>query len=64
MLGRVLGRPAFLPLPAFAVRLLFGEMGDALLLASTRVRPLRLEAAGYKFLSPELEGALRRLLAR
>ncbi|HEV2380891.1 MAG TPA: TIGR01777 family oxidoreductase [Terriglobia bacterium] len=63
-LGRVLGRPALLPLPAFAVRLLFGEMGDALLIASARVRPSRLEAANYRFLYPELEGALRRLLGR
>lgn len=63
-LGRVLGRPALLPLPAFAVRLLFGEMGDELLLASARVRPSRLEATNYRFLYPDLEGALRRSLGR
>lgn len=63
-LGRVLGRPAFLPLPAFAVRLLFGEMGDALLLASARVQPSRLAGSGYKFLHPELEGSLRHILSK
>jgi uncharacterized protein (TIGR01777 family) len=61
-LGRVLKRPAFLPAPAFALRLLLGEMADALLLASTRVRPSCLEAEGYKFLHPDLEVALRHLL--
>jgi uncharacterized protein (TIGR01777 family) len=63
-LARVLGRPALLPLPAAAVRLLFGEMGDALLLASTRVEPGRLAAAGFSFRHPELEPALRHLLGR
>ena len=62
-LGRVLGRPALLPMPAFAVRLVFGEMGDELLLASARVRPARLEESGYRFLYPELEGALGHILA-
>lgn len=59
VLGRVLGRPARVPLPATAVRLLWGEMGEALLLASARVRPARLEAIGFRFDHPELEGALR-----
>lgn len=63
-LGRVLGRPTIFPLPAFAVRLLFGEMGDALLLSSTRVAPEALQSAGYEFEYPELEPALRRLLKR
>jgi uncharacterized protein len=61
-LGKVLRRPTRLPLPAFAARLLFGEMADALLLASTRVAPVRLVAAGYTFRYPELEAALRHLL--
>ena len=63
-LGRVLGRPAFLRLPAFAVHLLLGEMADELLLASTRAVPARLEATGFAFGDPALEGALRRLLSR
>jgi uncharacterized protein (TIGR01777 family) len=63
-LGRVLGRPAFLPLPAVVARLMFGEMADEVLLASARVEPARLQAAGYVFQQPTLEGALRHLLAR
>ena len=61
-LGRVLGRPTIIPMPAFAVRLAFGEMGEELLLASTRIEPARLLSAGYQFRFPELEGALRHLL--
>jgi uncharacterized protein len=61
-LGKVLRRPTWLSLPAFAVRLMFGEMGDALLLASTRVAPARLVASGYTFQYPELEQALQHLL--
>jgi len=61
-LGKVLRRPTRLPLPAFAARLLFGEMADALLLASTRVVPGRLVASGYTFHYPALEEALQHLL--
>jgi uncharacterized protein (TIGR01777 family) len=57
-LGRVLHRPAFLPAPAFAVKLAMGEMADALLLASSRVLPARLTDAGYVFRFPSLEAAL------
>jgi len=63
-LGAVLGRPTILPLPAFAARLMFGEMADALLLASTRVVPARLQTSGYAFRYPALEGALRHLLGK
>ena len=63
-LGNVLGRPTVVPLPAFAARLAFGELADALLLASTRVVPARLQASGYTFQYPELEGALRHLLGK
>ncbi len=63
-LGRVLSRPTLFPMPAFAVRLAFGEMGEVLLLSSTRVEPAGLLAAGYKFRFPELEGALRHLLGK
>jgi len=63
-LGRVLGRPTLLPLPALAVRLLFGEMGQALLLDSARVLPRRLERAGFRFRHPDLDGALRAALVR
>ncbi len=63
-LARVLGRPALLPVPVFAARLAFGELADALLLASTRVMPARLQASGYQFRFPDLESALRHLLGR
>ncbi len=63
-LGRVLGRPTVCPVPGWAARLAFGEMADALLLASTRVEPVQLLATSYPYRWPELEGALRHLLAR
>jgi len=63
-LARVLGRPALAPLPAFAARLAFGEMADALLLASQRVKADRLVASGFEFRHPRLEAALRHLLGR
>lgn len=61
-LGKTLNRPAFFPVPAFVVRTLFGEMGDALLLGSAKVRPAKLEAAGYSFRHPELTEALLSVL--
>lgn len=57
-LGSVLARPTILPLPEFAVNLVFGEMGDALLLDSTKVLPKRLNDAGYEFMYRDLKGAL------
>lgn len=59
-LGEVLYRPTFLPLPEFAVGMIFGEMGDALLLDSTKVQPKRLEDAGFEFKYPELKFALEK----
>lgn len=61
-LGQVLGRPAVFAVPATAIRLALGQMGEEALLSSTRVEPRRLEASGYKFLYPELTGVLRHLL--
>jgi uncharacterized protein (TIGR01777 family) len=63
-LGKVLSRPTVLPIPAFAIKLLFGEMGEALLLGSQRVAPERLAAAGYKFGYPKLEQALVHILEK
>jgi hypothetical protein len=63
-LGRVLSRPTIFPVPAFAIRLAFGEMGDAALLGSTRVEPARLKESGYAFQHPELEDALRQMLKK
>jgi hypothetical protein len=62
-LGRILARPTLLPMPAFAVRLILGQMGEELLLASARVDPARLRATGFRFRFPEVEGALRHLLS-
>jgi len=58
-LGRILNRPALLPVPAPVLRLMFGEMADEALLSSTRAVPERLAALGYRFLYPELLPALR-----
>jgi NAD dependent epimerase/dehydratase family enzyme len=63
-LARVLRRPALLPVPAAAARLAFGEMADALLLASARVLPERLLKSGFAFRFPDLEGALVHVLGR
>jgi uncharacterized protein (TIGR01777 family) len=63
-LSRILGRPAVIPLPGFAVRLLFGEMGETLLLEGAKVLPARLEASGYLFSYPDLPSALRLELGR
>ena len=63
-LGRVLGRPVLIPAPAPAARLLLGRLADEMLLASQRAEPARLLASGYRFLYPELEGALRHALGR
>jgi uncharacterized protein (TIGR01777 family) len=58
-LGHALHRPAILPAPAFALRLVFGEMADQALLASTRVAPTRLQQKGFEFRHPTLAEALR-----
>jgi len=61
-LATVLRRPAVFPVPAPVLRLAFGEMGAATVLASQRMRPRRLAETGYVFRHPVLEGALRREL--
>ena len=64
-IGRTLGRPAFAPAPAFALRALLGrEMADAILLSSQRLRPSVLERHGYRHRDPALEPALCALLGR
>ncbi len=62
-LGEVLYRPTFIPLPEFAVSMVFGEMGDALLLASTKVMPKRLDAAGFAFEYTDLKAAIEHAVA-
>jgi uncharacterized protein (TIGR01777 family) len=61
-LGKVLHRPTIMPLPEFAVRLIFGEMGEYLLLGSARVLPKKLIDTGYEFCHADLESALEDIL--
>jgi uncharacterized protein (TIGR01777 family) len=63
-LAIVLGRPAILPMPAFAAKLAFGEMGEELLLGSQKVEPGKLIASGYRFRYWELRASLEGLLRR
>ncbi len=60
-LGKVLNRPAFLPVPAFVLKILLGEMAE-LLLGGQRVLPVQLEKAGFKFQFKTLEQALSDVL--
>lgn len=61
-LASVLHRPALFPIPAFVMRLAFGEMADELLLASDRVEPKRLLDSGYTFQFPTLRSSLEHIL--
>jgi uncharacterized protein (TIGR01777 family) len=63
VLAKTLHRPAFFPAPAFALRLLLGEMADALLLSSQRVIPARLKGFGYNMIHPDLAAALKSLFS-
>ena len=58
-LGRAMHRPAFMPAPAFALRLLLGEMADALLLSGQRATPAKAERLGFAFRYTQLGDALR-----
>jgi NAD dependent epimerase/dehydratase family enzyme len=58
-LAKVIHRPAFFPVPTIGVKVLFGEMGEELLLASNRVSSSKLIGAGFEFTYPELESALK-----
>ena len=59
-LGRVLGRPAFIPTPGFAVRLVMGDVADVLL-ESQRAIPQRLLDSGYRFLYPDIQATLKNI---
>ena len=61
-LASVLSRPAIFPMPAFAVKAIFGEMGEALLLGGQKVEPGKLISSGYPFRYRELRGSLEGLL--
>ena len=62
VLGRVLRRPAFIPLPGFVLRIVFGELARPILLEGQKVLPDRLLKSGFEFQTPNLEGSLRDIL--
>ena len=62
VLARVLHRPAVLPAPEFALRLMLGPIADEALMLSTRVVPAKLVDAGFRIDYPEIEGALRAVM--
>lgn len=61
VLARTLGRPAYAPAPAFALRAVLGEMADAIILSGQRVLPARATTTGFQFRYPDLESALREI---
>ncbi len=63
-LGTVLGRPAFMPAPSFALKMLFGEMANETVLADFRVKPAKLQELDYSYKYPRLEDALNYLLGK
>ena len=63
ILGKVINKPTIFPVPKFGIKLLFGEMGEELLLASNRVLPKKLLDSGFVFKNEHLAGALKSILA-
>ncbi len=63
-LAKALGRPSFATVPAFAIKMMFGEMGKETLLGSTRAVPKKLEDAGFEFEYPGIDKALQKLLSK
>jgi uncharacterized protein len=63
-LGRAMRRPAFMPAPAFALRLMLGEMADALLLSGQRAVPAKAERLGFAFRYPRVDAALGAIFGR
>ena len=63
-LASVLSRPAIFPMPAFVVKLAFGEMGETVLLGSQRVEPAQLIGSGYQFRFRDLRASLKNLLQK
>jgi hypothetical protein len=64
VLGRVLGRPTILPVPALALKAMFGELAGEVLLRGQRVLPRKAEASGFEFLLEGVEDSLRFQLGR
>ena len=63
-LGKVLCRPTIFPVPEFGAKLVFGEMAEELMLASSKVMPRKLENSGFEFNQPTIEGALKHVLGK
>ena len=63
-LGAAVHRPAFMPAPAFALRIAIGEMADQALLASAHAVPVKLDKAGFRFADPEIASALKSMLTK
>jgi uncharacterized protein (TIGR01777 family) len=64
LLGKIMRRPSWFPTPGFGLRMILGEMAEEMLLVSQRVAPKRLLEAGYLFLYPEAEHALKDILKK
>ncbi len=64
IMGKIMKRPSWLPVPGFVLRTIFGEMAKETLLSGQRVRPKRLLDGGYRFLYPEAELALMEILGK
>ncbi len=63
-LGRVLGKPAILPVPRLAIKMMFGQMGEETVLADLRVRPGKLAAAGFQWKFCDLDSCLADLFSQ
>jgi uncharacterized protein (TIGR01777 family) len=63
-LGRALHRPSLVPAPAFALRMILGEMADAMVLSGQRVLPATAQRGGFEFRYPDLDSALREITSR
>ncbi len=64
VLGRVLRRPGFMPLPGFMIKIMFGEMGQKLVLEGQNALPNRLQESGFEFTYSDLESCLRNCLGK
>jgi len=64
IMGKVMKRPSWFPVPSFVFRLFFGEMAKEMLLSGQRVVPRRLLEAGYRFVYPQAELALNEILGK
>jgi uncharacterized protein (TIGR01777 family) len=62
--GRALHRPSIMPAPAFALRLVLGEMADAMVLSGQRVLPAKAGRGGFEFRYPDLDAALTQIYRR